>query len=105
MLKRKRGFWAFICVLFVSAMCCTIVVHATTVADGWSNTVEEDRSETEMKEEPIPIGWGEDEIGDISALETAEMDNISEESVKDFSTNVRTHPRTGETLNREEIAQ
>lgn len=48
---------------------------------------------------------GEDEVGDISASEMVEIDNISEEMIEELSTNVRTHPRTGETLGREEIIQ
>lgn len=100
----KKGFLACICVLSVLTMG-IIVVHAETFVDGWSNAEKEDCSKIESKGESISIGWGEDEVGDISVSEMAEMDNIPEEIVEDFSTNVRTNPATGERLSREEITQ
>ena len=47
----------------------TGAIYATSFSDVLLGTVEEDHYNKESERESISIGWGEDEVGDISASE------------------------------------
>lgn len=80
----------------------TGAIYATSSSDVLLGTVEEDHYNKESERESISIGWGEDEVGDISASEVTEEKNSSEKIMEGSSTKIRIHPLTGETYTKEE---
>ncbi|MCD7836555.1 MAG: hypothetical protein LUG83_07910 [Lachnospiraceae bacterium] len=96
----KNGFLIFVCGLFILVMSSIVVYASVSSADVTSDN-EEEYCEEEQKGETYTMGWGEEEIGDISPSEIKE--NESEEMVEDFDTSIRVHPVTGELLLKEDV--
>ena len=104
MMKRARSkfFVAFACALLIFGTGAAAIYASAASVEKAPDTVEAEQPDTESESGSVSIGWGEDEVGDISASEIAEVEDISDETVEDLSITVRVHPMTGEEFTKEE---
>lgn len=100
MMKRARTkyFLVLACALLVFGTGTAAIYASAASAEGAPDTIEAEQPVAESGSGSVSIGWGEDEVGDISAPEITE----AKETVEDLSTTVRVHPMTGEEITKEE---
>ena len=104
MMKRARTkcFLALACALLVFGTGTAVIYASAASAKETPDTVEAKQPAAESGSGSVSIGWGEDEVGDISASEITEAEDLSMEKVEDLSITIRVHPMTGEVITKEE---
>lgn len=99
---RSKFFTAIACALLVFCTGTAVIYASAESAKETPDTAEAKQPAAESGSGSVAIGWGEDEVGDISVSELTEAEGLSKETVEDLPTTVRVHPMTGEEFTKEE---